>query len=502
LRESEERYRRFVEDDVAGVFITTPDGRVLTCNPAFARMFGFACVDDVLATSIVTIYQNPAARDAVLAELRARGRIDQREMAWQRQDGSSMTAVETAIGDFDEADQLVRIRGYLIDVTERKRLEEQLRQSQKMEAIGRLAGGVAHDFNNLLTAINGYADILAAGIAPDDGRRADVEEIRRAGDRAASLTRQLLALSRRQVFQPIVIDLNDVVAGIAPMLRRLVGEQIELHCPATPNLGRVRADPSQIEQVLLNLVVNARDAMPSGGTLTIETADAELDDEYARTHPAVIPGRYVLLAVRDTGMGMDKPTMEHLFEPFFTTKALGEGTGLGLATVYGIVAQSGGNVTASSEPGQGSLFRVLLPRVAEAVAPRPETVAAPPSGGTEAILLVEDEDAVRSFVERVLGGLGYTVTTARSGGEALARADHAGPIDLLITDVMLPGMNGREISERLTALRPSLRTLFISGYAEDAIVHRGELDQGVSFLGKPFAPDALGHAVREALGAR
>jgi PAS domain S-box-containing protein len=503
LRASEEQYRRFVEDDVAGVFITTPDGRVLACNPAFARMLGFASVEDVLATNAVTIYQDPAARDAVLAELRAGGRFDQREMAWQRLDGSPVAAVETAIGEFDDAGGLVAIRGYVIDVTERKRLEEQLRQSQKMEVIGRLAGGVAHDFNNLLTAINGYADILTAGMAPDDQRLPDVEEIRKAGERAAALTRQLLAFSRRQVLQPAVIDLNVVIAGIAPMLRHLVGEQIELRAPAAPDLGRVRADPSQIEQVVLNLVVNARDAMPAGGTLAIETANIELDAEYARTHTLVAPGRYVLLAVSDTGTGMSETTMAHLFEPFFTTKPLGEGTGLGLATAYGIVSQSGGSIAAYSEPGHGSVFKVYLPRVAETVEPHTPALAEAPPSGAETILLVEDEDAVRSFVERVLGKLGYTVTAARSGDEAFAlAADRAGPIDLLITDVMLPGMNGREISERLTARQPTLRTLFISGYTEDSVIHQGVLDPGVAFLSKPFTPDALGHAVREVLGAQ
>jgi signal transduction histidine kinase/CheY-like chemotaxis protein len=418
-------------------------------------------------------------------------------------DGKTRWVREQAEFTFDTAGAPIEAIGTSQDITERKRLEEQLRQSQKMEAIGQLAGGVAHDFNNLLTAINGYADILVAGMAPDDQRRADVEEIRKAGDRAAALTRQLLTFSRRQVRQPLVIDLNDVVAGIAPMLRRLVGEQIELRAPQGLDLGRVRADPSQIEQVLLNLVVNARDAMPAGGTLTIETANVELDDEYARTHALVVPGPHVLLAVSDTGTGMDAATMEHLFEPFFTTKPAGEGTGLGLATVYGIVTGSGGHVVAYSEPGQGSAFKVYLPSVAATVESRAEAAAAPAAGGAETILVVEDEDAVRSYVERVLGRLGYTVLAARSGVEALALvADDAGPIDLLVTDVMLPGINGRETSERLTARHPSLRTLFISGYTEDSIVHRGELDQGVAFLGKPFTPDALGHAVREVLGAQ
>jgi len=502
LRASEEQYRRFVEDDVAGVYITTPDGRVLTCNPAFARMLGFASVAEGVATNVVTIYQESAAREALLADLRAQGRVDGRELAWRRVDGAPVAAVVTAIGDFDEGGQLAAIRGYVIDITERKRLEEQLRQSQKMEAIGRLAGGVAHDFNNLLTAINGYADILVAGMAPDEPQRADVEEIRKAGDRAAALTRQLLAFSRRQVLKPVVLDLDVVVAGIAPMLRRLVGEQIEFRVLAPPDLNRVRADPAQVEQVLLNLVVNARDAMPGGGTLTIEMANVELDDDYVRTHPHVAPGPYVQLAVSDTGVGMDAATMAHLFEPFFTTKPAGEGTGLGLATAYGIVTQSGGHIAAYSEPGQGSTFRVYLPRVTAAVEPVLAAAAGPAPGGSEAVLVVEDEDVVRSYAERVLKGLGYDVSAARSGVEALALvADHPEPFDLLVTDVMLPGMNGRELSDQLTARKPSLRTLFVSGYTQDAIVHRGALDAGVAFLGKPFTPHALGHAVRDVLDA-
>jgi PAS domain S-box-containing protein len=503
LRASEERYRRFVEDDVAGAFVSTPDGRLLACNPAFARMIGSASAEEALATNVVDLYQDLAARETVLAEIRARGRIDQHEITWRRMDGSPLAVVETAIGDFDEDGQLTRIRGYLIDVTDRRRLEEQLRQAQKMEAIGRLAGGVAHDFNNLLTAISGYADILATEMDADDARRADVAEIRNAATRAATLTRQLLAFSRRSVLQPAVIDMNAVVDGIAPMLRRLVGEQIELRTVEAPDLGNVRADPAQIEQVLLNLAVNARDAMPGGGTLTIETANAKLDDEYVRTHTFVSVGSYVLLAVSDTGVGMDAATMAHLFEPFFTTKPVGEGTGLGLATVYGIVAQSGGHVAAYSEPGKGSTFKVFLPRVPAPVEAQAAAVAGPPRGGSETILLVEDAEAVRSFTNRILVDLGYTVSAAGSGAEALEfAAQQPRPIDLLVTDVMLPGMNGREVSERLTALWPSLRTLFISGYTQDSIVHRGELDMGVAFLGKPFTPDALGHAVREVLEAQ
>jgi PAS domain S-box-containing protein len=514
LRESEEQYRTLLQKIEAAVVVHGADTRIVTCNSKAQEIFGLS-EDQLLGKttidpawhftredgSILPPEEYPATR--VVASHEALEDFVAGVHRPHRETDADIWVLVNAHPVFDPEGELAQVIVTVIDITERRRLEEQLRQSQKMEAIGRLAGGVAHDFNNLLTAINGYADMLVAGMAPDDQRRPDVEEIRKAGDRAAALTRRLLAFGRRQVLQPVVVDLNDVVAGIAPMLRRLVGERIELRVARSTDLGRVRADPSQIEQVLLNLVVNARDAMPAGGTLTIETANIELDDEYARTHTLVAPGSYVMLAVSDTGVGMDAATMAHLFEPFFTTKALGEGTGLGLAVVYGIAAASGGHVTPYSEPNRGSVFKVFLPRVEETVERPTPTVTEPAASGAEAILLVEDEDVVRSFVERVLGRLGYSVTTARSGAQALAlMAAHPGPIDLLVTDVMLPGMGGREISERLTAQRPSLRTLFISGYTEDSIVHRGELDPGVAFLSKPFTPDALGHAIREVLDGR
>jgi signal transduction histidine kinase/CheY-like chemotaxis protein len=386
------------------------------------------------------------------------------------------------------------------DFAERGRLEEQLRHSQKMEAVGRLAGGVAHDFNNMLTAINGYAGILAASMDPDDPRLVDVEEIGKAGDRAAALTRQLLAFSRRQVLQPRVIDLNVVVSGIVPMLRRLVGEQIDLRTVLDPDLGHVRADPGQIEQVLLNLVVNARDAMPAGGALQIATANVEVPDDDVHPELHVTPHPHVQLAVTDDGVGMAAATVAHLFEPFFTTKPVGEGTGLGLATVYGIVTQSGGHITVESELGHGSTFRVRLPRVVTAVEPVTAVPPGPAPGGSEEVLVVDDEDVVRVFAVRVLGGLGYAVSAARSGDEAISLvAGHPRPFELLVTDVVLPGMNGRDLSDRLTAIQPSLRTLFISGYTQDAGVHRAVLDDRVAFLAKPFEPDTLGRAVRDLL---
>ena len=502
LRESEEQHRRFVEEDIAGVCITAVDGRLLACNPAFACMFGCGSVEAALEIDVTTLYATPQDREAFLAELRAEHRVDRREMTLRRRDGVPVRSILTAVGEFDAAGDLVSIRTYHIDVTERRHLEEQLRQAQKVEAIGQLAGGIAHDFNNLLTAINGYADFLASDMPPDDPRRTDVTEIRNAGGRAAALTRQLLAFSRRQVLQPVVLDINIVMEGLAPMLRRLIGEDVELRTHGAPDLRHVRADPAQLEQVILNLAINARDAMPRGGTLTLETAAVELDDDYLRTHPLASPGRYVQLTVSDTGTGMDAETMEHMFEPFFTTKPEGHGTGLGLATVYGIVTQSGGHVAAYSEPGHGTTFRVYLPEVAETAVAPAASVAGPARGGSETILLVEDEVAVRAFAERILAGLGYTLLTASNGTEALAAASaHESPIDLLVTDVIMPGLNGSELSQRLTTSRPALLTLYMSGYTEAAIGQRGLLPQGAGFLAKPFSPDGLGRAVRDALDA-
>jgi two-component system, cell cycle sensor histidine kinase and response regulator CckA len=499
LRASEERYREFVNDDMAGVAITEPGGRLLACNPAYASMHGFPSVEAAIGIDVTDLYFDPDERDRLLAELRSTGRVNRRETTHRRVDGTPVHLIQTAIAEYDAAGELVSTRSYQVDVTERRRLEEQLRQSQKMEAIGRLAGGIAHDFNNLLTAINGYADFLALDLAEDDPRRADVQEIRNAGGRAASLTRQLLAFSRRQVLQPVVLDLNAVVVGLAPMLRRLIGEQIDFRAVRAPHLGHVQADPAQIEQVILNLALNARDAMPHGGAMTISTANVELNAEDVRARPAVSPGSYVMLEVSDTGVGMDAETVARVFEPFFTTKELGEGTGLGLATVDGIVAQSGGHVVAQSEPGRGSVFRVYLPCVAAPLGPRSDTAPGAAEGGTETLLLVEDEAAVRLFAARILRSLGYSVLVAGNATEALAIASAAPAIDLLVTDVMLPGLNGPALAARLRERRPNLPTLYVSGYAEEAIVHQGLLESGVAFLGKPFTNDALARAIRDAL---
>jgi two-component system cell cycle sensor histidine kinase/response regulator CckA len=401
----------------------------------------------------------------------------------------------------DPADKPVEVVGSWTDVTERKHLEDQFRQAQKMEAVGRLAGGIAHDFNNLLQVITGYGELLLESLRPDDPSRELVGEMTRAGERGAGLTRQLLAFGRQSVLAPRVLDLNSVVIDLEKMLRRMIGEDVDLRTALRPGLGRVRADPGQIEQVLMNLAVNARDAMPQGGKLTIETRDAELDEEYARGHAGVQPGPYVLLAVSDSGHGMTPEVQARVFEPFFTTKEMGKGTGLGLATVFGIVQQTGGHIAVYSEPNVGTTFKVYLPRVEESVSPaKPRTSVLAVPKGTETVLLVEDEDAVRALVRIILRQAGYHVLEASDGGAALAMAGrHEGPIHLLLSDVVMPVLGGRQLAERLVALHPEMKVLYQSGYTDDAVVRHGILQEKVHFLQKPYSPAALAAKVREVL---
>ena len=389
------------------------------------------------------------------------------------------------------------------DVTREVSLEEQLRQSQRMEAIGQLAGGIAHDFNNLLTAILGYSGMVASHMTPDDPLLKNVREIEKAGRVAADLTRQLLAFSRRQVLQPKVLDINEVVANLDKMLRRVLGEDVELVTLFGFDLGRIKVDPGQMEQIIMNLAVNARDAMPKGGKLTIETANVELDEAYALNHVAVRPGSYVMLAVSDSGHGMDVETQSHVFEPFFTTKEVGKGTGLGLSTVYGIVKQSGGNIWVYSEPGQGTVFKIYLPRIEDVVSSLdPGDQPVEELGGTETVLLVEDEPAVRKLARIVLEKNGYTILEADRGGEALRiAAEEEGPIHILVTDVVIPQLSGRQLAERIEAIRPCTKVLYMSGYTGNAIIHHGVLDQGIAFLQKPFTPLGLLRKVREVLDA-
>jgi signal transduction histidine kinase/CheY-like chemotaxis protein len=401
----------------------------------------------------------------------------------------------------DDRGRIRQLRGVMVDVTEHQQLEEEFRQAQKMEAVGRLAGGVAHDFNNLLTIISGYAQLALDFLEPESQLRPYVDEILRAGDRASGLVRRLLAFTRRQSMEPQVLDLNGVVKGTEKMVRRLIGEDIEVVTALPPGLGMVRSDPAQLEQVIFNLSVNARDAMPNGGKLIIETANVELDQAYAGTHLAVTPGPYVMLSVSDTGSGMDAHTRAHMFEPFFTTKEKDKGTGLGLATVYGIIKQSGGNIWVYSELGLGTSFKIYLPRVVAYAEPLPPVII-PTSKplGSETILLVEDEDSIRSLVLGILQAHGYTVLEAGRPREALEISKKfEGPIHLLFTDVVMPQMSGREVAEQRSSERHDTKVLYMSGYTDQAIAHHGVLNPGVPFLQKPFTPEALTRKVREVL---
>jgi len=441
-----------------------------------------------------------AARQEFLERLRREGSLVSYESQGRRKDGSSIWLIENVSLIRDEDGEEILL-GTVFDMTERRRLEEQLLQSQKMEAVGRLAGGIAHDFNNLLTAIAGYSALLIEQLPENDPRRESAEEIREAGRRAAGLTQQLLAFSRRQVLEPRVLDLNAVIASMEKMLRRVIGEDVELTTALDSGLWRTLADPGQIEQAIVNLVVNARDAMPRGGRLTLETGNVTLDEQFASAYATVHPGPHVMLAVSDTGVGIEASLQARLFEPFFTTKERGKGTGLGLSTTYGIVKQSGGSIWVYSEPGHGTTFKIYLPRCDEPLdaraAPAPP---AKPRPGSETVLLVEDEPEVRRLVEKLLRMEGYAVLSAGSPAEALAAAKAVRhEIAILVTDVIMPGMNGQELARVLAADLPAMRVLYMSGYTDAAIAHQGILPPGTAFLSKPFTPDALARKIREVL---
>ncbi len=504
LRISEARFRNLFEHVMEGVHQSTGDGRLLLVNPAFVRMLGYESEAEALALDFARdIYVAPEERATFLHTLHEKGEVRNVEARFKRKDGRVITVLRNARVVRDEQGAALYYEGTVVDITERKHLEEQLRQSQKMAAIGQLAGGIAHDFNNVLTVIQGYGELLIQAFDDRDPRKPDVQEIITSADRTAALTRQLLAFSRKQILEPRVLDLRAVVADLDQMLRRLIGEDIELATLQSSELGRVKADRSQIEQVLMNLAINARDAMSAGGKLTIETMDVDLDEEYARQHVSVRPGPHVLLAVSDTGSGMDAETLSHIFEPFFTTKEQGKGTGLGLSMVYGIVKQSGGNIWVYSEPGRGTTFKIYLPRVEEAVEEVEPDLAQPRlMGGSETVLLVEDEEGIRKVVCRVLRPKGYTVLEAQDPNNGLAlSAAHPDPIHLLITDIVLPQMSGAALADRIVQERPGTKVLYMSGYTDNAIVHHGLLDRGKVFLQKPFTPATILRKVREVLDA-
>ena len=501
LRESEERYRVLFEGTAEGILVADVATKAFQyANPAICRMLGYSA-EELKGMGVADIDPQealPQVFSSFEAQVGGEKALSP-GVPCLRKDGETIYA--------DVSGALVRIHGrdcnvgFFTDVTERRSLEEQFRQAQKMEAIGRLAGGVAHDFNNLLTVINGYSQLALGTLDPDNPLRRDLQEIYRAGHRAAELTQQLLIFSRKQVLDIRVLDLNQVLRSMGKMLGRLIGEDVALEMRLSQDLGRIKADSGQINQVVMNLGVNARDAMPEGGGLVIETSNTTIDEAYAAAHVDVEPGRYVMLTISDTGHGMTKEVMEHIFEPFFTTKKVGEGTGLGLSTVYGIVKQSGGHISVYSEVGQGTTFRIYLPRIDK---PREteevERTEARLPRGTETLLVVEDDAQVRDLAALTLRGLGYTVLEATHGREALdvCRAT-TGRIDLVLTDVVMPEMSGRRLAEELRATWPHCRVLYMSGYTHDVIARQGILEPGIDLIQKPFTMESLARRVRQVL---
>jgi PAS domain S-box-containing protein len=496
LRRSETRYRSLVRGALYGIYRSTIDGRLLEANPALVAMLGYESEEELIGIDWAhQVYRDPEERERLVQEYRDASQIDGAEAHWKKKDGTPINVRLSGRVMRNPVGSPVGYEMMVEDITAQRALEEQFRQAQKMEAVGQLAGGVAHDFNNLLTAILGSADLLLMDLPQEDPRREDLIAIRDAGERAATLTRQLLAFSRRQVLQPRVIGLNQVVAGIGKLLPRIIGEDIQLDLTLAPDLWSVSADPGQIEQVILNLAVNARDAMPDGGRLTIATTNSVLDALFAARNPIVQPGSYVRLSVTDTGQGMDEETLARVFEPFFTTKGPGKGTGLGLATVYGIVKQSGGYIFVRSRPAEGAIFDVYLPAVPPSAE---EHAAAPPVAsagqGSETILLAEDDAAVRSLARRALEQYGYHVLEAVNGREALdIIRRHRGEIALLLTDIVMPEMGGRRSAEHILQTRPDIKVLYMSGYAG------ADRPDGRALVQKPFTPESLARKVREVL---
>jgi PAS domain S-box-containing protein len=506
-KRAEERICRLaqaVENSAELIAIADPDGRISFANQALLQATGYQeseIIGELFGKALIS-RNNPPTLDEEIRVRTIFGGGWRGECLGRRKDDTDFSVFLSTGQIKDSQGLVIGIFGIAQDITARKRLEEQLVVSQKMEAVGLLAGGVAHDFNNLLGVIMGYSDLLLDGFPSDDLRCHQLQQIKKAGLRATSLTRQLLAFSRKQIFQPRILDLNALVTDFNKMLLRMVGEDIELVCNLKPSLGQIKADPGQIEQVIMNLVVNSRDAMPTGGKLIIETANVDLDETYCRAHPAVQPGLYAMVAVSDTGVGMDAKTQARIFEPFFTTKELGKGTGLGLATVYGVVKQSGGYVWVYSELGKGTTFKIYFPRIDEPV----QAVAAMDQGKpelsrrSETILLVEDAESLQELTRVLLKTNGYTVLAAENGAEAIELAEHEDrPIHLLLTDVVMPGMSGREVANYLTAKRPDMRVIYMSGYTNDVIAHHGVLDSGISFIEKPFSQETLMRKLREVL---
>jgi two-component system cell cycle sensor histidine kinase/response regulator CckA len=506
LAEREELFRLISENAADMIALVDATGHRLYNSPAYAKILGYTIEELHNTPSAEQVHPDDRKLIEEAAQEAFQGGVGRRiEYRMRHKDGTWRVLESTASPVVDAAGKVEKLVIVNRDITARKRLEEQFRQAQKMEAVGQLSGGIAHDFNNLLGVIIGYGEILQEGLPTDHPLRHSADEILNAGRRAASLTRQLLAFSRQQVLEPQVLVLNRVVSEMENMLRRLIGENIELTSNLDPALGAIKADPGQLEQVIMNLAVNARDAMPQGGKLMIETANTEMDETFVKRYPyPVQPGPYIRLTVSDTGCGMDARTRARIFEPFFTTKEKGQGTGLGLSMVYGVVKQSGGYIDVYSEPGMGTTFKIYLPRVDEAVSvDKGESTLATALRGTETVLLVEDEGALRALTHNLLEMCGYAVLEAKSGTEAMdISQQHAGPIDLLLTDVVMPGISGRLLADQLMQLRPEITVVYMSGYTGQTVGAHGILDPGSVFLQKPFTRDALAKKIREALGQK
>ena len=500
LKKSKERFSKAFRSNPAAVTIADLTSKsYLEVNEAFEKMTGYRH-DEVVGRPLteLVLWDDPQDRERAFEQLAKEGGLRNYEFHFHKKSGDSGAGLLSAeLIDIDGKQCAITVA---VDITDRIQLESRLRQAHKLESIGRLAGGVAHDFNNLLTLINGYSDFLLKTLHADDPMRLHVQEIKKAGEHAAGLTKQLLTFSRKQIIEPKPLDVNSIVKDAERLLQRLIGEDIELVTTLDPVLGQIMADSDQIHQVIMNLAVNCRDAMPDGGKLEITTKNVDVDRTTVVAPPDAAPGRYVLMTVTDSGIGMDEITMQSVFEPFFTTKEHGKGTGLGLSTVYGIVQQSGGWIQIQSEVGQGTSFRIYLPRVDAAPAPELAGTAAETRHGGETVLVVEDHHEVRKLTRTILEAYGYHVLEAANSTEAFVlEKGHASEIHLLLTDVILPGMNGKVLSERLRVLRPKLKVLFISGYTADAIARRGVLERDVAYLAKPFSPDALAAKIREVL---
>jgi PAS domain S-box-containing protein len=501
LRLSQDRYRLFFENDLTGDFVVTVEGQLVDCNQAFLRIFGFSSKEQAMAQNFFALFFHGNDPSFFFQTLQEQQKMEYCEIEGCKSDGAPIQLIANLIGEFDDDGQLASIQGFLFDNTDLKNLQKQFLHAQKMEAMGRLAGGVAHDFNNLLTVISGYSQYLLQKY-PEEPMRGCLEQIVKAGDQAASLTSQLLAFSRRQVMQTKEMDLNAVTADMEKMLLRILGADVELVVLRDPRLGLINADRGQIEQVIVNLAINARDAMPGGGKLTIETINIELDEIYSTWHTGLAPGYYVMMSVTDTGSGMDAETMSKIFEPFYTTKETGKGTGLGLSTVYGIVQQSGGHIYVYSEPGMGTTFKIYLPRIdSPMISGTIKEGPCLPVRGSETILLVEDNESVRDLAHMVLHGNGYKVLEAGNPQEALQVFESYGdPIHLLLTDVVMPGGSGPTLAKELRGRLDNLKVLYVSGYPQDTHAIDNLDAHKDAFLAKPFTPVSLGLKVREILG--